>query len=644
MTLACRAPEISEQRRIGGLRQTGWLKRVCSPLAGALLGLSLLLLLHRYAGIRHDSILYLGQVQMERHPEALGQDLFFLYGSQGRYSLFPALTAQLAAWFPLPGIFLWGTLLGLLLFAFASWSAISAMLPPRQRYWSWLAVLCLPAVYGAISMFSYGEAFFTPRLFAESLCLLCIGRLARGRWLSAAACLLLAGLLHPLQAIAASLILWPWLVARDRRWLHALWGLLPLLVLASAGIAPFADLLRQTDPQWLRSLLDSWQLYLLEWGLEDYRVLAFDVFLLVAARLLLKGNFGTWCQSALIGLALGFGASLLLVDWLHLVLPTSLQLWRVHWLAHLLAVAAFAALLYRHVAERDPARALLLMLLGQLIWGRMPFGWIELLLAYTAWPWLTQGNRARLKPLLGALFAGVLLLLLTRHVMGEWEVMNAAAMRPDRYPLEVTILGMPLLALGLPLAGWWLWNRATLGLRIGLAVAVLLPVNAWAALNWDARSQQTRAIEAAAGMQSVFGIRLPVDAQVFWEPESLVATWLVLDRANYFSYSQFAGQMFQRGTFADGRARENRMLPLLQESKRCMQESQRNPACHVSAASLHRACMAGRTSHPDYIVLPYAQPETALGEWRVPGLLSAQEAVTFRIYACRDLLDPHVKG
>ena len=71
------------------MRQIGWLKHACSPLPGALLGLALLLLLHRYAGIRHDSILYLGQVQMERHPEALGQDLFFLYGSQSRYSLFP---------------------------------------------------------------------------------------------------------------------------------------------------------------------------------------------------------------------------------------------------------------------------------------------------------------------------------------------------------------------------------------------------------------------------------------------------------------------------------------------------------------------------------------------------------------------------
>lgn len=619
------------------LTQTPWMTTV----AALLLGLALLLLLHRYAGIRHDAILYLGEVQMQRHPEVFGRDLFFLYGSQGRYSLFPILAARLSAWFPLPDIFMWGTLLGLLLFAFACWHAISAILLPRQRYWSWLATLCLPPAYGAISMFSYGEAFFTPRLFAESLCLLSIGRLARGRWRSAAACLVLASLLHPLQTIAASLVLWPWLIARDRRWLHALWGLLPLLVLAYAGIAPFADLLRQTDPQWLRSLQDSWQLYLLEWGIEDYRILIFDVFLLIAARLLLKGSFGIWCQSALIGLALGFGAPLLLVDGLHLILPTSLQLWRVHWLAHLFAIAAFAALLYRHLEERDPARALLLMLLGQLIWGRMSIGWIELMLIYTVWPWLIRGDRARLKPLLGALFAGVLLLLLTRHVMGEWEAMNAAAMRPDRYPLEVTILSMPLLALGLPLAGYWLWNRLTPALRIGLTAAVLLPVNAWAALTWDARSQQTRAIEAAAGAQDVFGIRLPEDAQVFWEPESLVATWLVLDRANYFSYSQFAGQMFQRGTFADGRARENRMLPLLQESKRCMQELQRNPACHISAASLHRACMAGRTSHPDYIVLPYAQPETALGEWRVPSLLSAQEAVTFRIYACRDLLRFH---
>lgn len=93
------------------------------------------------------------------------------------------------------------------------------------------------------------------------------------------------------------------------------------------------------------------------------------------------------------------------------------------------------------------------------------------------------------------------------------------------------------------------------------------------------------------------------------------------------AYLLRAGLLHPLQAFADGRARENRMLPLLQESKRCMQESRRNPA--------------GRTSYPDYIVLPYTQPETALGEWRVPSLLSAQEAVTFRIYACRDLLRLH---
>lgn len=40
MTLACRATRIFKPCRIGGLRQNGWLKRACSPLAGTLLGLA----------------------------------------------------------------------------------------------------------------------------------------------------------------------------------------------------------------------------------------------------------------------------------------------------------------------------------------------------------------------------------------------------------------------------------------------------------------------------------------------------------------------------------------------------------------------------------------------------------------------------
>ena len=78
-------------------------------LAGALLGLALLLLIRRYSGIYHDSILYLGQALVHRWPGIFGNDMFFLHGSQDRYSLLPWLLGTAFEWFEPPMVFLWGT-------------------------------------------------------------------------------------------------------------------------------------------------------------------------------------------------------------------------------------------------------------------------------------------------------------------------------------------------------------------------------------------------------------------------------------------------------------------------------------------------------------------------------------------------------
>ena len=48
--------------------------------AGALLGLSMILLMRRYMGINHDAVVYLGQALLRRAPAIYGQDLFFVHG------------------------------------------------------------------------------------------------------------------------------------------------------------------------------------------------------------------------------------------------------------------------------------------------------------------------------------------------------------------------------------------------------------------------------------------------------------------------------------------------------------------------------------------------------------------------------------
>ena len=610
---------------------------IANNAAGAALGVAAMLFLHRYYGIYHDAILYMGQVMAQLRPEVMFDDPFFLHGGQERYSILPWLLGKMALSATLPSLFLLGTLASLFLFAFASWYALSAMLPTKQRYWAWLGVLLLPSIYGATRIFSYNENFLTARPFAEVLCLLAVGSFVRKRWLSGGACIVFAALLHPLQALSAGMVMWTWASIKDRRWLHALWAAVPVLLLAFADVEPFDGLLHSFDPEWLAASRTSTHLFVAGWEYTDYTVLFFDAILLAIGSRLLSEPMRRWCFAGLVGLCMGIGASLLLVDGMNLVLPTGLQLWRVHWLVHWLAVATLAALLFLHMQEQDIGRAIILALAAHLAWGGVPSGMALTMCLYLAWPRMVSTPRERLRPLLASIFTLGLLLLFAQHVTTEWSGFSAAGRDLATYPLDTRLLTFPALALGLPLLGHWAWDSSGPRGRLLLGAA-LLSLSLLAAVRWDARLPHARALEADAGQPAVFGSHLPMKAQVLWQPESLVGTWLVLGRASYYSHSQTAGQMFDRDTFLDLRARASKVWPLLVESERCRQAIAHGTSCTISPGTLRHVCSDGDVAPPDYLVLPFQQAESPVGTWTPRNPIDGSSGVTFRLFRCRDLV------
>ncbi|QNN68712.1 hypothetical protein [Thermomonas carbonis] len=534
-----------------------------TAIAAAALGLILILQLRRYAGINHDSVLYLGQALVRRWPEIYGNDLVFVHGGgQSQYTLFPRLVAQALAWTDPATLFMWGALAAHLLFAAAGWFCLTALLPRGQRYWAWLGVLSLPTMYGMVRMFGYSEQFFTPRPLAEGLCLLGIGMLARQRWFLAAACMALAALFHPLQAIASALIVWPWAVMQDRRWLHAAWFGIPLLGLAVGGVPPFAGLLQAADENWLYILRDNTpQLFLTRWTTDDFRFLLMDVLVLAYSWHALRGAFGAWCVAGLAGLGLGLGSTLLLVDGLHLILPAGLQLWRVHWLAHWLAMAAIAALLHRDMQAKNGSRALLLAFAVSLAWGQGGWLWLAPALLYPALPRIMAERPPRVERLVGWMSAAGILLLFASYAYSEFVMFRMAHYRLDLYAIDRRLLVFAPLALGLPLLGVRLWERLATGGRTLLFVLVLCPLVMVSAVRWDLRSPEVLAFERATFRTDIFGVRIPEDAQVLWGYETLTGPWLVLQRASFFSPHQLSGQVFNRDMAMDGRRRLNRLYP-----------------------------------------------------------------------------------
>ena len=174
-----------------------------------------------------------------------------------------------------------------------------------------------------------------------------------------------------------------------------------------------------------------------------------------------------------------------------------------------------------------------------------------------------------------------------------------------------------------------------------LAVCLLLPLVALGIGLWDARPATIRSVEKSAFHSGIFGVEIPETAQVYWAPEMLTGPWLVLRRASYFSPGQLAGQMFSRETARDGRAREARMLPLGRELATCRNDkraSAQRAKCRISDESIRLACAPGPTKAPDYLVLPYRQPQGALGHWSIVDPVTNRPAMTFWLYACRDVM------
>ena len=611
--------------------------------ACACAGLALLLLIHRYPGINHDASLYLGQALHHLRPDVFRHDLFFAYGSQESFTLMPQLVGMLRRWLSFPEIFMWGSLCGLLAFAGSAWFFLRRMLEREQAYWAWLAVLALPGMYGVIRVFTYAEPFFTARPLSEALSLLALGFLARRRLLLAALCFAGAGLLHPLQVIGALLIAWPWMVLHDRRWLHMAWLVLPVLALGFSSIRPFDGLYRVIDPVWLKDLTDfTLQLFVSHWYPVDWANLAFDILLLAYAAWRLKDAFGRWCLAGLAGLLLGFSSTLLLADILHLALPTALQLWRVQWLAHLLANAAVGVLLYRDLSAGEMTRASILGLVAVMTGTGFLWTWAPILAAYAAWPRFGSRVTPAFRNTLACLAVFSMLALLAYHIATEWPTFRIAHYRLELYAIDRRILGFPTLALGLPLLGIWLWKRTRAAWQRTSLLALALLASIAGITRWDARSPVARALESQSPNPGLFGVPLPKNAQIFWGLPLYPAVWVALEQPDYFSPWQLAGSVFNRGTPKEGRLRLERMRPVIEEDMYCQDRSvpaQQRASCRISESTLYQACAPGDSPPPDYLVLPYRQAQPALGSWAVIDPATSQPAMTFWLYACPVLLE-----
>lgn len=589
-------------------------------IAGAL---GLWLLARPYIGVRHDGILYLGQIYAQLAPEVFSHDFFFAFGSQDKFSIYSKLGAWLLTTIGLgPSQFVTLILSQVVLLSAAAW-LMRGLQSLTQRLLGLAALAVMPHFYGGMSIFAFAETFVTARTLAEPLALLALAALVHGWRKLAFLSALAAASMHPLMLLPVAVVGWIWLAHENRRWA---WLALPMLAaivsLALIGVAPFTSLLARYDDAWLSVVqvsnpfvfpgnwaVSSWSLTLgvlmfLTWGTQR-----------LPARLHLLAR--ATALATLLLLLLSTVAS----DWAHNVLLTQLQLWRALWIAHLLAILVLPAVLIDlwSRGREWQAAALALLAAAVALTSRWPSGglvaaWAVALCALahykpvalqsSAWTLIRMASAAVLTLLSALILAGNFHELSSRGVSLDWSLWLWG------------LVSTPALTLGL---AWGMLGSSVFReypLTAGAALAALLLL-AGASL-WDRRTDTQRVFEARPATPHPFTLKTSPSSQIYWR-DSLTHTWAMLGRASYFVDQQGSGVLFERKTAMEFERRRHLMAPLSLQREVCMMlaglegKEEWSQECVPDLALVADICAAA--GGPDYLVFPFALARGAVQSW-----------------------------
>ena len=601
-----------------------------------------------YLGIRHDGILYLGQLLWHVKPEVMAGDLFFAYGSQDSFSVFSTLLLPLY-------LFVGVAHAQMIVVLAAQIGTLAALvqllreLPIRSAAWLGLATFAaLSPFYANAEIFSVSEGFVTARTLAEPLTLWALAALmAQRRW-TALLLLAAAAACHPLMALPAAVIGWLLMCQSDRRWWWAaLIGLVPV-VFAMLGIAPFSNLLHRYDDGWW-ALVEAvnGHVLLLKWSGPAWQLLIVDMALLAGAAAVAPCRLASLCRATLIatvGLCL---ASLIGADMARNELLTPLQLWRVLWIAHVLALCCAPMVLANLWQRSDMGQMAALAVAAAIMAAGV--GW------YSGWPLLAwaalagwaawRGLKVSRSLQLFACGASVLCIagLSGFALMARLDGAMAFEGTADAAPTWLIVATTPVVSLAIAAALFRVLKKPTsAGLwTTGIVACGLLVIGI---SHWDRRSAWTKAVEAGQSHVHPFDALIPLHATVYW-PDELAATWNWLKRPSHYVKAQGAGLLFNHGTARDFGGRWAAYAPVRKQAEGCKVMAALTAHGHQTGDAWAQ-CMAPSTAfitqlcrgavHPDFMILEadLKLPAIAAWHWTAPGATDRN----FNLYACTQFL------
>jgi hypothetical protein len=614
-----------------------------------------------FSGMSHDARLYGVQAMEVVTPGTYDQDLYLLYGSQDRYSVFTRLLTPLVAALGVHLSFFLVYLASKALLFGAAVRLMYALVPDRAAVALGAVFVALAAVpYGGNEIFHVNESFLTPRLAACALVLFGLEQVLADRpvW----SLLFLAGalVLHPLMAVGAFLTWTVYFLSR-RLTSRQLAGV--ALLLTGAGVFVLARqslatrIFGQVDDEWRDVILQiCFFIRPASWSALDWARIAWGFVVVVAAVSGFARSSARFLLAVVATAVIGLIGSVVAVQTHYLLLIIGSP-YRALWLLEFLALPlgfAWVVHLWRRGTSGGRAAALSLLPLAAIDWGVQAVAGLGLfvfaflvLTVYRrgldrrprrpAWLWPTARASFLIGFFLMAAYDGVVLAVL-------FFVRPDPALDLDIHPVNVllaasrTLFQLPVLvavcfAAGRVVGAFGPPRRARVAL---LAVwagyqALLfgLSLSPWYGRTF---SRDYRQMEFVAHHLGRLADVPNHGATVYW-PTDVRVIWFDLGARGYYNWVQMSGCGFNRGTAVEGRRRALLVRKFELEAVRSSPLVQ--PWWDAAYRSYYEAADAGPPTRADLLALCQDERlDFVVVEQEFEGLSCASDGRLY-LYDCR---------
>lgn len=505
-----------------------------------ILGACVWVFLTPYKGIAHDGVLYTAKAFKLLLPEIFEGDIFFKYGFQDSYTIFPVIYAGLIDWMGYRQAALTMAITGQLVFVagiiFFVHQVVGKKLLP-------LFLILLVTVEQYRHVFELFEFYQTSRPFSAGLVFVFLAALINKQWLVALVAVVIAVLLHPLIALTGLIIglfLLPWRFAA----VLTVLGLTSLIVLVAFNLGPFGNLLQTFDKEWLEIVRTrSPFLFVEDFERLTWRLLYFFLTVNLIACFSATEKLRQIFLANILATVITVFASWVLIDQFHNVLVTQLQPWRIIFIYYVISILALAYVLAELGRTSFGRLMIVYLVIVYLHMGLLPY-WISLVV-FAVWYFRrNDGPPAKVYQVIAWALLGYVLFHFSLDVISSYRIgsniWNDDLLQTFLYLLDRWHFLILLMLLFL-YAVWPYIGENKYVLNTMLLGALLL---FFVAMDNEVRKDRSAAILTDSAISRLQQL-IPVDSEILWSG-GLENAWYDLNRRFYVSRPQAASVVFNR--------------------------------------------------------------------------------------------------